>query len=294
MSHLVQLRTFLETYRLGSITRAAANLGLSQPAASAHIHALEVTMEKSLFNRQARGVIPTAAAHDLAQIIGDHLDAIETGLTAAKARSTLISGRVTIAGPAEYLSERCGKKFADMIAAHGLQLRFLLGNRERIYAWLASGDADLAITASRPTDRALGFEETYRERLLLVAAPQFARSLAKRPASPDTLAASPLVAYDEDLPLIRTYFQEVFHAETRSRIAAVAPDLRLVRGLVEAGIGYSVLPDYLISDHLAQGKLIEIGKPGPENAFYLVWVKTALRHPRVAFVRDSLLAYRSA
>ncbi|MCC3741134.1 LysR family transcriptional regulator [Rouxiella badensis] len=41
MSYLVQLRSFVEVYKAGSISKAAMRLGISQPAMSAHIHSLE-------------------------------------------------------------------------------------------------------------------------------------------------------------------------------------------------------------------------------------------------------------
>ncbi|WP_341481810.1 LysR family transcriptional regulator [Rouxiella badensis] len=40
-SYLVQLRSFLDVYRAGSISKAANRLGISQPAVSSHVHSLE-------------------------------------------------------------------------------------------------------------------------------------------------------------------------------------------------------------------------------------------------------------
>ncbi|HHN8334910.1 TPA: helix-turn-helix domain-containing protein [Klebsiella quasipneumoniae] len=42
MSHLTHLRTFLEVYRVRSISQAAVNLGITQPTASLHIQAIEM------------------------------------------------------------------------------------------------------------------------------------------------------------------------------------------------------------------------------------------------------------
>jgi hypothetical protein len=67
--HLIHLRTFLDAYRAGSLTRAAQRLGITQPAASAHIASLETMLGKPLFVRKARGVAPTPAADDLARAI---------------------------------------------------------------------------------------------------------------------------------------------------------------------------------------------------------------------------------
>jgi DNA-binding transcriptional LysR family regulator len=289
MSYLVQLRTFIETYRVGSVSKAAANLGLSQPAASAHVQVLESAMGKPLFVRQARGVVPTAAAHDLASLVATPLDDVEAGLAVARGRTQSLSGTVHVAGPSEFLGECCARAFAELLS-HGLQLRLHVGNQERIYALLASGEADLAITASTPRDRALGQQEIAREQFLLVAAPSLAQRFRGRALKASELKKLPFIAYDEELPLIRQYLRSVLRSELSAPAVAVVPDLRAVRGLAEAGAGWSVLPDYLCSAGLRQGRLVQLGPPGPVNPLYLVWSKSALRHPRVAFVRSSLLA----
>ena len=51
MAYLSQLQTFIAAYRLGSLTKAAAQLGITQPAASQQIRALEAQIKKPLFVR---------------------------------------------------------------------------------------------------------------------------------------------------------------------------------------------------------------------------------------------------
>ena len=60
--------------------------------------------------------------------------------------------------------------------------------------------------------------------------------------------------------------------------------------LIIEGAGWSVVLDYLCQSALDSKALVEIPAPVgvPENAFYLVWVKSALRHPRVAHARQIL------
>ena len=53
---IYQLKTFVAVAQDGSITRAAERLFLSQPAASAHIKALEDTLGITLFDRTVRGM----------------------------------------------------------------------------------------------------------------------------------------------------------------------------------------------------------------------------------------------
>lgn len=53
---LYQLRTFIEVARTGNLTGAAAQLNLSQPAASAHLKALEHEIGFQLFHRTPKGM----------------------------------------------------------------------------------------------------------------------------------------------------------------------------------------------------------------------------------------------
>lgn len=290
MNHLVHLRTFLETYRSGSLTRAAERLGITQPAASAHLVALEEMLGKPLFLRQARGVSPMPAADDLARQVAANLDGIEAVMASARARSAQLSGTVHLVGPAEYLSARIAPALSPLIA-EGLRLRIQTGNRERIYAALAEGHADLAVTASKPEGKGVGFAELGRERLLLVAAPALAERAKARIVSADFLCGLPCIAYDEDLALVRSFFTHVFAKAADMPAVVTAPDLRILIGMAEAGAGWTVLPDYLCSAALAAGRLVDLptSKPGPDNSLFLAWNKAALRHPRVVHVRDFLL-----
>lgn len=52
---LALLRTFVAVHRAGSFTRAAALLGLSQPAVTSQIRTLERQLGRPLFLRRARG-----------------------------------------------------------------------------------------------------------------------------------------------------------------------------------------------------------------------------------------------
>jgi DNA-binding transcriptional LysR family regulator len=290
MNYLIYLRTFLDTYRAGSLTRAAGRLGITQPAASAHIASLEEMLGKPLFIRQARGVAPTAAADDLARSIASQLDGIEATMGAAQARSSHLSGTVHLVGPAEYLSARIGPALAPLVGG-GLRLRIQTGNRERIYAALDAGHADLAVTASPPDGSVHGFAELGRERLVLVAASAIAERTKARTVTAEFLCGLPCIAYDETLPLLHPFFEHVFGKAPDMQAVVTAPDLRILIGMAQAGTGWTVLPDYLCAEALASGQLVELltTRPGPDNTLYLVWNKTALRHPRVVYVRDFLL-----
>lgn len=291
MSYFVQLRTFVEVYRCGTITRAAANLGLSQPAATAHIQSIEALVGFALFERKARGVEPTAAAHDLALQVSAHLDAVEQKLASVRSRNNAVYGTLNLAGPAEYISHIAGAQFANLLQAGEVNLVLHLGNKDRIYQLLADGTAELAISASVPDPALYDYQIIDSERLMLVANLFTGQLLMQQQLTADQLRLYPVVSYDPTLPLIRQYFNAVFNQPCQSPIAAICPDIRAIAGIVKAGVGYSVLPDYLCRDAMKKGELVNLGEPGPEHFIYLVWRKGALKHPRISYAKDVLMAF---
>ncbi|MCB5226952.1 LysR family transcriptional regulator [Alishewanella sp. 16-MA] len=291
MSYFVQLRTFVEVYRCGTITKAAANLGLSQPAATAHIQSIESWVGFALFERKARGVEPTVAAHDLALQVARHFDAVEQKLASVRNRNSAVYGTLNIAGPAEYISYIAGAQFANLLQAGEVNLVVHVGNKDRIYQLLAEGTAELAITASTPDPALYDYQIIDSERLILVTNRFNGQQLAQQTLSSEQLRLYPVVSYDETLPLIRPYFKTVFNDSCLSPIAAICPDIRAIAGIIKAGIGYSVLPDYLCKEAITAGELMQLGPEGPENFIYLVWRKGALKHPRISYAKDILMAF---
>jgi DNA-binding transcriptional LysR family regulator len=74
------LVAFLAVARAGSFTRAAAQLGVSQPALSQTVSTLEQRLGVRLLTRTTRSVSTTEAGERLVQSIGPHFDGIQAGL----------------------------------------------------------------------------------------------------------------------------------------------------------------------------------------------------------------------
>ncbi len=291
MSYLTQLKTFVEVYRCGNITKAAVTLGMSQPAVTAHIQVIESLMGKTLFVRKARGVEPTPLANDLMLQVAAHIDQIEQRIESVRSRSQAVFGTLNVAGPAEYLSFMAGPQFANLLKSGEVNLVVHVGNKNRIYELLQSGVADLAITASLPDPAGYDYQIIDSETLLLVMHQQMATQFDAAAIDYQQLCQLPVVSYDHDLPLIRRYFELIYNQPCKSTVAAVIPDIRAIAAVVNAGVGYSVLPDYLYRDKLRFPHLVQVGAAGPENHIYLVWRKGALKQARIAFAKDMMMMH---
>ncbi len=226
----------------------------------------------------------------MARSIGSHIDSIEIGFNKVQARASSIAGTIHMAAPGEFLNARLAPALAVLIN-HGIKVRIHPGGKETIYSLLDDGAIDLAITASQPSSRALGYAEIEKETFVLVAAPSWVKRHLTKPILPTQLLTQSLIAYDEDLPLIRQYFEQVFSIQIDVQPAAIVGDLRMVLALILEEQGYSVLPKYLCKNQLKDGSLTLLHQPlnPPTNKLYLVWNRGNLRHPRVVFARESLL-----
>ncbi|GAB7046093.1 LysR family transcriptional regulator [Catenuloplanes indicus] len=286
------LGTFLDVYRTGSLSAAATAGGVSQPAVSGRLARLEERVGEPLFDRTPRGVTPTARADDLARRVAPHLDALRRAVRAGGPEAPEPLGTVRLAGPAELMSLRVLPALGPLIAA-GLSVRTSFGLAEDLLAALLRGEHDLVVSAVRPAARALRGTPLIDEQFVLVAAPALARTAdpALIAADPVTaLAHLPLVAYAEELPIIRRYWRSEFGRRPPNPVALTVPDLRAVLAAVVAGVGASVLPRYLAEPAMASGSVMQLHRSAiePLNTLYLV-TRTGSTAPSAERVHAHLL-----
>lgn len=287
MSYLPQLQTFLAVYRLGSITAASLELGMTQPGATQHIQSLENKFGKSLFTRQARGVKPTVFADDLAKKIATQIDDIETVISGLSANASDLAGDVYIGGPVEYISSQLLAKLTQL-NLHNIQCHFSFGGKERIYALLENNEIDLAITASKIESKDYQFDAIAEEKLILVAGIEFAKTHQLAKLSNAELLNKPLIAYDIELPLIRDYFSLNLTQALQIKPTFIVSDLRSIVDLVVSNFGFSVLPEYLCEREIVNNKLQVLSNEIKQitNTLYLVSSKRTRQSQRVKFVKN--------
>lgn len=287
---LVRLRTFIEVYRQRSITSAARILNLTQPAVSQHIAGLEVAVGRRLFERQATGVSPTAAADELAADLGNRLDEAEAALSSARLRSVELSGALHIIGHGDFLAEVVSPRLISLLES-GMRVRLQSGDTELIQNMLIEGHCDLGIAAFPVTDKRLHCERVRQERALAVAAPVVAQAMITGEGWPQSLNQFPLLAYNLDLPVVDRWMVRNQLQPGQILPAVVGQDLRALRTLLCQGFGWSVLPEYLCREAMTNGQLVELPAPVGDitMSYYLVWTPAALRQPRIAHARQTLL-----
>jgi DNA-binding transcriptional LysR family regulator len=293
MADIHLLRTFLAVYRAGTFTRAARELHLTQPAVSQHIRALETQVGKPLFIRAARGVTPPAAGRELAQAVGGHLDALEGALDSSGVQADGVGESVHIGGPEEFLGVRVLPELVPMMG-DGLRVRMFFETDTPIFDRLVAGELDLAILTRDTNRRGIETQPLCLEYLDLVGTPEWGErlgALQEGPSGAAALARVPIAAYDEDLPLVREYWQTVFGRQPRLRATLVANSLRASLQFALRGAGITVLPAHTTADARESGALVRLVEPAspPSSRLYLAWRAGSLRRASLARVHGRIV-----
>ena len=95
------LRTFVAVYRSGSVTDGADHRGITQPAASQHLGALERSLGEPLFVRMPSGMEPTQRGRALYVQVADLRAALDKSVSlgaAIVAEPFDVPGGPTLAG----------------------------------------------------------------------------------------------------------------------------------------------------------------------------------------------------
>ncbi|MFI6543414.1 LysR family transcriptional regulator [Streptomyces prunicolor] len=291
---LALLRTFVTVHRAGSFTRAAALLGLSQPAVTSQIRTLERQLGRPLFLRQARGVTPTSMGDELAHKAAPHLDALveiaETGPDNDASLRTL-----HLAGPPEFTAERALPALTELTGddGQGFALRASFGNAEETLEGLAAGHHDLAISTARPRGALLTATTLCDEEHVLVAAPHRAEQIDSAELGPKDAPALdefPVIEVHESLPFVSRYWASVFDSRPAAPGTVIVPDLRAVLACAVAGAGLAVLPRYLCALALKRGEVVPLHEPAipPLRTYFLVVRTGTLAMPHIARAHEWL------
>lgn len=301
MQELDLLRTFLEVHRAGSITAAAARLGVSQPSVSERITRLEAELGTPLFVRSARGAAPTAEADRLAARIADPVDRLRAVWTQP---TSAVPETVRIGGASDVVATRVIPALSPL-TTQGVRLEFELGLAPDLLARLGAGGLDgegldgggldVVVSSVRTPMRGIRYRGLVDEEFVLVGAPSLARTIDRERLAHDAAAALlhlPLVAYDADLSIVRRYWRSQFGHRPANPVAVIVPDLRGILAAVVAGAGVSALPRYLADPAIGTGSVEVLHRPdeAPINTLHLA-IKAG-RPPGTATARviDALVA----
>jgi DNA-binding transcriptional LysR family regulator len=291
MVNLEWYRSFVEVYRVGTVSGAAEALHLTQPAVSQHIAALESTLGMTLFQRMPRRMLPTEAGKRLYNRVAAAIEALESIPTkAALADASLL---IRLGTPTDFFSEYVLQQLPNN---QKFLLKVQFGLVQDLIDQLLENQIDCAIATQKIAKPELEYQLVFEESFWLVGPPTAQIPLSQDQIQQDLipleqwLKLQPWIAYSEELPIIRRFWRVVFGRRLDVNPQFVIPDLRTIREAIAQGLGYSVLPDYLCKDWIAANQLTLILKPSKvvTNQLWLAYRKRERQSQSVQTIFDWL------
>lgn len=235
-----QLRHFVRVTELANFTRAAEQVGLSQPAISRSIARLEEELGQPLLERQARKVTLTDTGRllfDRARSILAMLDDVKTEIGDDGQSGKLRVAAIPTVAP-YFLPKRLRRFHQVYPRAH---LIVVEETTEHLLKRLADGEVDVVIAALPIRAKYLKVEPLFEEELLLVTSRTHPLARKKAVTAAD-VAEQPFVLLGEAHCLadnVLTYCrQRAFHPVAVEQ----ATQLAMVQELVALGHGVSLVP----------------------------------------------------
>jgi LysR family nitrogen assimilation transcriptional regulator len=259
------LEYFLRVAEMGSITRSAGELRLSQPALSRHMASLEHELGVMLFTRSHGGVQLTEAG----RLLADRARPILRQLSALKEQmGEQATGLLSIGIPPSWQHVFTQAFAARIIAgAPGIKLRVYEGASNLLREYMSAGLLDLAIVPFQPS-LAAGYSQT---RLLREPA-MFVGTTAERFSATHAMPVAELDGRQLVLPSRPNGLRmQIEHALARKnlcfRIAAEVDTLTLCITLARGGHAHTVVPSCALCDHDA---VLDLSW-SPLKSIHLTW-----------------------
>ena len=256
---VTDLIAFLAVARERNFTRAAAQLGVSQPALSRTIRALEARLGVRLLTRNTRSVAPTEAGERLAQTVGPHFDGIDAGLAVLTAMREKPAGSVRITS-VEHASDTILAPAVARLMTHYPDIRVEIINDYGLTDIVAERfDAGVRLGEQVAKDMiALRIGPDFQQ--ALVGAPSY---FARRPGpdTPHDLTAHACI--NLRLPTSGGLWSWPFVKDGRElKVRAEGPlafnAISLILNTALAGLGLAYLPEDVVQDHVAAGRLVRV------------------------------------
>jgi DNA-binding transcriptional LysR family regulator len=166
---LRRLEIFAKVAEIGSFSRAAEALFLTQPTVSEHIRALEDELGVQLLDRLGRGATPTRAGQLFLGYAQRILALSREARQAIDQFQGRMSGELVVGGstiPGEYLLPaligRFKSKFPD------ITVTLLIGDSRQVSEWIEEGRAEVGIVGAKPASRVLESRELLSDELVVV------------------------------------------------------------------------------------------------------------------------------
>ena len=257
MDRIAANQLYVRVVETGSFSKAAGDLGVTQPTVTKTIAALEKRLGARLLNRNTRGVSPT----DIGQIFYDKCKSIQREIDEADSLPALMAARVggqLRVSTSVAFGRRVLMPWLFEFMRRNADVRIDLSVDDR-YVNLVEQGIDLALRMGKLADSTLGARFLGMNPWTMVTAPAYL-ARAGTPHKPGDLARHDCLVYSS------VQGDDVWHlTDKRGRQSTVRVRGRFrsnnLSALLEAtrrGLGIAILPNYVAHASLARGDIVAV------------------------------------
>lgn len=247
-----QLVGALTVARVGSFTKAAQELGLSQPALSRQIMSLERNLGVRLFDRVGRSVRLTAVGEELVSRAGPLLEELSRVTVNLAASGGSTAGRVRL-GATESVAVHILPAILRAFIQQNrrVDLRLICNTTERLPEMVAAGEVDLAVTSIEYEPPGLRIQPLWDEELVLVL-----------PMGHNARSRSILSYKTDDFILLspgtitrRLLDRALAEKGVELKVVLEHRSPEVIKAMVFAGLGLAILPEPTVRRETRRGEL---------------------------------------
>ncbi|TBU74653.1 LysR family transcriptional regulator [Pseudomonas daroniae] len=257
MDRFTELELFVHTAELGTLSKAAEKLEISNAAASRHLAALEARLKVRLIERNTRRLALTNAGHDFyarcKTLLAEWSEA-EASVNASLVEPT---GTLTITATVSFSMLHLAPVVPEFQKLYPrIKVKILGANR---YYDIMDSEIDLAVrTREFEADSNIAVRKLAITRRVLAASPSYLKRRGV-PRTVEALADHDMLIYSlANHPNTMEFTRGDEKAVVKVQPSLEANDGQIVRAAALAGAGILVQPKYIIHDDLISGRLLPV------------------------------------
>ena len=262
-----QLAAFCAVVDRRSFSQAADRLGVTQPAVSLQVRALEKRLGTQLLDRSGRRVEPTEAGWRLYRgaqkllALEEQIEADVSASAAGELQGELVLGAST--GPAAIVVPLLLCEFQRENPA--VHVSLIVSDTHTVVERVAARELELGIVGASRRHRGVRFEQFFSDEVILACPP--GHRFANQTVTLDELREQPLILMQEGAGVRQIVEDALRRRGVRLRDLDVRLELGLqesVRRAVEAGYGVTFISRTAVESDLEAGTLTEARVQGLE------------------------------
>lgn len=252
---LKNLTTFIHVAELGSFTKAAEQLGYSQPSISFQIKQLEEEFGCLLFERINHSITLTEKGHELVAC-AHQIRALTDGFKESATTDSECSGRIHVVSPDSVCEEMINSHYIDFHNKYpNIQIRFTTGDSAIMLDMLDHNEADVIITLDN---------HLYNKDYVIAKEEQlpmhFVASKKSKYANRKTLSINDIINEQFILTEHGQGYRRVFDRELAKKSLEITPFLEIGRtdiitSMLTQSNMISYLPDFVTKPLVESGEL---------------------------------------